>query len=113
MTTMSQEEWRERWLSMTEEEREALLLAPVGTPGLEMLGLTEEDDSDLLHPGPSRVVKVRQAQATLVIGHTLYETRRLDPAARAAEVAKRLGVSPAEAERLIKEAEPYDQHHQH
>ena len=48
--------------ALTIEERERLALAPVGTPGLDHLGLTDPDASDLLAPGPAYVAAAAAAQ---------------------------------------------------
>lgn len=48
--------------ALTIDERERLALAPVGTPGLEQLGLTDPDAGDLLAPGPSYVAAAAAAQ---------------------------------------------------
>lgn len=48
--------------ALTIEERERLALAPVGTPGLDQLGLTDADAGDLLAPGPAYVAAASAAQ---------------------------------------------------
>lgn len=48
--------------ALTIQERERLALAPVGTPGLDQLGLTDPDASDLLAPGPVYVAAASAAQ---------------------------------------------------
>lgn len=48
--------------ALTIDEREALALAPVGTPGLDQLGLTDPGAGDLLSPGPAYVAAASAAQ---------------------------------------------------
>lgn len=53
--------------ALTIQEREQLALAPVGTPGLDQLGLTDPERSDLLAPGPNYVAEAAAAQRAYLL----------------------------------------------
>jgi hypothetical protein len=63
---------------MTTEERDALVMAPVGTPGLEALGLDDPEFSDLQNLGDGAKEKVRRLHAQYRAWRAVQAYRQLE-----------------------------------